>query len=562
MISRATRESGPQVKGVSARPGITLISLDHWVVQHDDGFVIRALALFRRHAVGVALIATSPNNVTVTLDPDEPVDVEARQALLDELSALCHVRVVEGCAVISLVGRRIRSILPLLAPAFRVFEEQQIHLVSQAANDLNFSFVVNQKQMPRLVSRVHDSVVKGGTAGGTLGPTWEAMFDAIEPPATRHRDTWWIRRRGDLIAALGDRQHAFVYDAATLCAAAESLLSMPSVDRVLYAMKANFNPGLLQLISAAGVDFECVSPGEVQHLKRAVPGIGDSRILFTPNFAPRAEYEWAVAQGLQLTLDNLFPLRAWPELFAGVPLFIRIDPGQGQGHHEHVRTGGVQSKFGVPAFEVDELEALVERAGARVVGIHAHAGSGIPDPDNWRVVGDTLARVAERFPDVEVLDLGGGLGVPDRVGEPPFDLDALDAALAEIKTAWPRYRLWLEPGRYLVARCGVLLARVTQTKGKGEHSYVGISTGMNSLIRPALYGAWHEIVNLTRAEEPATDAVTVVGPICETGDRLGTDRMLPPCRENDILLIANAGAYGRAMSSRYNLREPADELIV
>ncbi len=122
--------------------------------------------------------------------------------------------------------------------------------------------------------------------------------------------------------------------------------------------------------------------------------------------------------------------------------------------------------------------------------------------------------------------------------------------------------LLLEPGRYVVAQAGVLLARVTQTKGKGDVQYVGIATGMNSLIRPALYGAYHDIVNLTRLGKPATELVTVVGPICETGDRLGSDRLLPPAKENDVLLIANAGAYGYAMSSHYNLRDPAVEVLI
>jgi diaminopimelate decarboxylase/aspartate kinase len=138
----------------------------------------------------------------------------------------------------------------------------------------------------------------------------------------------------------------------------------------------------------------------------------------------------------------------------------------------------------------------------------------------------------------------------------------MDEALAAIRETWPEYRLWLEPGRYLVAAAGVLLTHVTQTKGKGDMRYVGVSTGMNSLIRPALYGAYHEIVNLTRLHEPATETVTVVGPICETGDRLGSDRRLPASKEGDVLLIANTGAYGYTMASNYNLRDKACEVVI
>jgi diaminopimelate decarboxylase/aspartate kinase len=280
------------------------------------------------------------------------------------------------------------------------------------------------------------------------------------------------------------------------------------------------------------------------------------------NFAPRSEYEWAIREGLSLTLDNLYPLQAWPELFDGQKLFVRMDPGQGRGHHQHVKTAGVQSKFGIPLDETDRLVKLLRLANASVCGIHAHSGSGILDPDNWRTVAEELVKVARRFPDVTTLDLGGGLGVPEKPGDADFDLAALDELLLAFKDSYPDYDLWLEPGRYLVARAGVLVTKVTQTKGKGDMRYVGVNVGMNSLIRPALYGAYHEIVNLSRYGDAATTLATIVGPICETGDRLGSDRLLPDCREGDVMLIANTGAYGYVLGSRYNLREIATEVLL
>jgi diaminopimelate decarboxylase/aspartate kinase len=249
-------------------------------------------------------------------------------------------------------------------------------------------------------------------------------------------------------------------------------------------------------------------------------------------------------------------------MFKDQKLFIRIDPGHGRGHHEHVKTAGLHSKFGIPIFEVEELQRLIADAGAEVIGIHAHSGSGILDPDNWRAVAVNLVQVAEMFPSVESIDLGGGIGVPDKPGDRAFDLQKLDATLKDIRSSYPQYKLWLEPGRFLVAQAGVLLSRVTQTKGKGDMRYVGIGTGMNSLIRPALYGSYHEIVNLSKAEEAPTATVTVVGPICETGDKLGSDRLMPQSEENDVILIANAGAYGYVMSSQYNRRPVAEEVVI
>ena len=139
---------------------------------------------------------------------------------------------------------------------------------------------------------------------------------------------------------------------------------------------------------------------------------------------------------------------------------------------------------------------------------------------------------------------------------------ALDVSLMAVKSRYPQLSLWLEPGRYFVAESGVILAKVTQCKAKGKVHFVGIETGMNSLIRPALYGAYHEIVNLSRISQEKTGFAHIVGPICESSDTLGYDRLLPDTKENDIILIANTGAYGYCMSSSYNLRPPAEEIII
>jgi len=562
IVSTVTEEIEPQVKGICLRNGITLISMDGVSMWHEVGFLARAFAVFSEHGVSVDLVSTSETNVTVSIDTaDGMLADDVERALLADLQQLCRVRTIRDCSSISLVGRKIRTILSRLAPALEVFEEEKIHLMSQAANDLNLSFVVDQGQGPRLVRKLHASIV--GKAGGSpaFGPSWEKLFVGDEPAILTH-DVWWVRKRDELLALAEQQLNAYVYDRESVSQAARSLLDLRSVDRVLYAVKANFNGELLEVLDGEGVDFECVSPGEVEWIEEVIPDIDMGRILFTPNFAPREEYEWGIDKGLQITLDNLYPLQAWPEIFKGVDVFIRIDPGRGRGHHENVKTAGVHSKFGIPRFEVDELQELIESAGADVVGIHAHSGSGILDPDNWRAVAVELVEVAKRFPSVRSIDLGGGIGVPDKPGEQPFDLAKLDNTLTDIRSSYPQYQLWLEPGRYLVAQAGVLLTRVTQTKGKGEIRYVGVGTGMNSLIRPALYGSYHEIVNLTRAGDAATETVTVVGPICETGDRLGSDRLLPPCEENDVILIANAGAYGYVMSSPYNRREIAPEVVI
>jgi diaminopimelate decarboxylase/aspartate kinase len=563
-IGPGSGDTEARVKAVSTRDGVILVAMETLGMWQEVGFLARAFDCFRHHGLSVDLVSTSETNVTVSLDGVANDLGEAVLAgLVEDLSAFCRVRLIRDCATVSLVGRRIRSILHQLGPALAIFEERKIHLLSQAANDLNFTVVIEAGEAPRLVEQLHRQLIHTLPDDPVLGPTWQQLFDAAPHVAAPAREaSWWWRDRERLLEVAASRSPAFVYHLPSVQAAIEELSALEAVDRVLYSVKANPFPSILQRVEAAGFGFECVSPGELHHVADQLPGLDPERILFTPNFAPRDEYAFALEQGVRVTLDNLYPLRHWPELFDGQDVFLRLDPGQGRGHHRHVRTAGSRSKFGISLFELDEARALAESAGARVVGLHAHTGSGIRTPDNWREIAQVLGEASARFPDVEVLDLGGGLGVVEKPGDEPLDTAALDRLLAGVNAAFPGKRLWLEPGRYLVARAGVLLARVTQTKGKGEARYVGVETGMNSLIRPALYGAWHEIVNLSRPGDLAGVPATVVGPVCETGDVLGNDRLLPECREGDVLVIANAGAYGRVMSSNYNLREPAGEVML
>jgi bifunctional diaminopimelate decarboxylase / aspartate kinase len=551
-----------QVKAVCIKKGITLVSLESPGMWHEVGFLADAFQIFKRHGLSVDLISTSETNVTVSLDPAaNSLDQTVLEALIAELSQLCRVQVLGPCASVSLVGRNIRAILHQLGAAFELFAEQRIYLLSQAANDLNFSFVVDEDQGDRLVNELHERLIEPVRSGAILGPTWEQLFApplaTPAPPAN-----WWRARREQLLALAAQHECAYVYEPAVIVAAAQSLLGLRPVDRVLYAMKANPNAQILRLLAAEGLGFDCVSRGEIEHLLQSVPDLDRNRILFTPNFAGRDEYHWALEAGITVTLDNLYVLQAWGELFRDRSVFIRIDTGTGRGHHQHVRTAGAHAKFGVPLGELDELVQRVQRHGTHVIGLHAHAGSGILDADNWSQVAGCLLDLAPRFAQLRAIDVGGGLGVPDMLGRAALDLARLERLLLAARERRPEVALWLEPGRFLVAAAGALIARVTQTKSKDEIRYIGIATGMNSLIRPALYGAWHEIVNLTRIDEPATEIANVVGPICESADFLGHDRLLPPTREGDVLLIANVGAYGRSMSSRYNLREPAVDIVL
>ncbi len=563
VISAAGPTTGPQVKAVSSRQGLVLVSMETVGMWQEVGFLARAFSIFARFGLSVDSVSTSETNVTVSLDPQANALEEAPvAALLRELAEFCEPHLIAPTSSLSLVGRGIRAILHELGPVLEAFEELKVHLMTQAASDLNLTFVVDEEPSERLVRQLHGLLFGQKGEGEIFGPTWSELFGepAEEEPAD-HRE-WWRRRRAELLDLAAEKGPVYAYDGGTLRSAVAALRSLDAVDRVFYSLKANCHAGVLRAFHEAGLGFECVSAAELDHVRGLFPDLDGSRLLFTPNFAPRDEYRHGFEVGARVTLDNLHPLREWPEIFRGREIFLRLDPGRGRGHHAHVRTAGAQSKFGLAPEQIDDLRPLLAACGARVVGLHAHTGSGVRSPEAWSEAALFLAAAAERFPEARVLDLGGGLGVPERPGQTPLDLGALGALLRRFKAAHPRFELWLEPGRFLVAQAGVLLARVTQVKRKGEVTYVGLETGMNSLIRPPLYGAYHPIVNLSRLDEPAACIAHVVGPICETGDILGRSRRLPPTVEGDVLLIANAGAYGRVMSSSYNLREPAGEALL
>ena len=552
-------EDVPGLKAVSVNKPITLVSVETLGMWQQVGFIADLFAVFKRHGVSIDLVSTSETNITVTLDGKaNDLAPAALQALIAELNELGRVRVVENCAVVTLVGRHVHTVLHELGEALKVFAEYPVHLVTQAASDLNYSFVIDAEHADEVSARLHEFLLAHAQHPAVFGPDWQSLFGGQQRST---QQAWWREQRQALIERAQTHAPCYVYSLPTVLAQVSALRSLKAVDRLLYAVKANANPVVLQTLAAANVDLECVSVGELDRVRKVLPELATERILFTPNFAPRNEYEQAFNRGVTVTLDNLYPLQQWPELFRGRKLLLRVDTGHGQGHHAHVRTAGQQSKFGIPLADLDEAAQRCAALGVRVIGLHAHSGSGIFDCDNWRRNAETLVQAAERFPDIELLNLGGGLGVPYEDSQAPLDLAAVEATLQQFKAAHPTLKLWLEPGRFLVAQAGVLLARVTQIKGKGTRMYVGVETGMNSLIRPALYGAHHRIVNLSKLDAPPAWVSTIVGPICETGDKLG-EAVLPECAEGDVLLIADTGAYGYVMGSQYNLRAPAQELVL
>lgn len=564
VIGPEVREHAPSVKAISARKGITLVSMESVGMWQQVGFLADVFAQFKQHGLSVDLIGSAETNVTVSLDPTENLlDSDAIAALATDLAKVCRVKVIAPCAAITLVGRGMRSLLHTLSGVLAEFGQLRVHLISQSSNNLNLTFVVDESVVDDLLPHLHDLLIAAGALrtddSALFGPSWQTLYGSGEAPDSAA--AWWREsQRQRLLELAAETTPRYVYHLPTVRHQARELKTLGAVDRLHYAVKANTHPAILRALAAEGFAFECVSPGELKAVSAIVPE--STPLLFTPNFAARADYVFALGTSATITLDALYPIEHWGELFRGREIVLRVDLGRGLGHHEKVRTGGSGSKFGLPLDQLAAFLQLAESHDVTVRGLHAHLGSGVLDAAHWGEVYAQLASLAERIGSVAFLNIGGGLGVPAHPGEARLDIEALDRLLREVKSAYPQYQLWMEPGRYLVADAGVLLARVTQQKGKAQLRYLGIDTGMNSLIRPALYDAWHEIVNLTRLDEPATALFQIVGPICESGDVLGTDRRLPEAQEGDVVLIAQAGAYGKVMSSHYNLRDEADEVII
>ncbi len=391
-------------------------------------------------------------------------------------------------------------------------------------------------------------------------------MEAVDPVPSGSRVQepvpWWRRRRRELLEIARKGTPAYVYDLDQIRLHARRLRRLRHARRLFYAVKANAHPAILRALAGEGLGFECVSAGELELVRAALPRLARGRILFTPNFAPRDEYAQAVRAGAWITIDGLHPLEQWSGTLAGADLLLRVDPGRGAGHHRAVTTAGPRTKFGLEPEQAERALALARRANLRVLGLHCHVGSGITDPLVWEQAAGPLLEILARHRRLRVLDLGGGLSVPAGESDLPFDLAGLDRVLGRVRRAAPGVEIWLEPGRFLVAEAGVLLARVTQTKAKGAEHYTGIDAGMNTLLRPALYGAQHPVDVLSCSDSGIRRRTHLVGPICESADFFGCSLMLAPLREGDVVAIGCAGAYGRVMASSYNGREPAREVVI
>jgi len=335
--------------------------------------------------------------------------------------------------------------------------------------------------------------------------------------------------------------------------------------KIHYAVKANNNVQILKLLRELGTNVETVSMGAINLAFEA--GFKPEQIIHTCNGMTDDEIKFLIKNRITTNIDSLGQLETWGKLNPESDISIRLNLDIGAGGHEYLVTGGGDSKFGIHISHIEKALSIAAKHNLKIIGLQQHIGSdAFMEPDLFIKAIQALTEVASGFEGLEFLDFGGSFGVPYRAGEKRLDMKKLGEEFTKainnfIKTYGREIVVILEPGKYLMSESGILLAKVTDVKQNPEKLFVSVDSGMNHLIRPALYDAYHEILNASKTSEEA-NITSVVGNICESSDFFAKDRLLPKFEEGDILAILNAGAYGYSMSSNYNSRpRPAEVLI-
>ncbi|MCK5461180.1 diaminopimelate decarboxylase [Candidatus Gracilibacteria bacterium] len=332
-----------------------------------------------------------------------------------------------------------------------------------------------------------------------------------------------------------------------------------------YAVKANYNPYLVKIIIDEGFGLDGVSPKEV--LLGVKVGISPEKIVYNENNMTDKDMIESVELGVNLTIGSISRLEKFCRKFPGKSIGIRINGDIAAACHKTNLTAGPDSKFGIQFTEIETALEMAKKYQVKITTAHQHIGSGWLDTTPFLEAMDILFREVKKMPDVQKIDFGGGFGVPYKLDQNHLDYEKLSeqifAKIASFeKEVGRKFEYAFEPGRFLVCESSVLLMTVnTRKTGSDGKIFIGTDSGFNHLVRPAMYGSYHEILNLSHPNEPA-ETVEICGNLCESADFFAHDRLIPTISEGDILGILNFGAYGLAQSSPYNLRGmPAEVLI-
>jgi len=535
VINGCERDTNSHVYSIVNQANITVYEIESYDMWENWGFVKDIFEVFTKYNIDVNIITTSLFSITTTTD--EISDIKKRQTL-KELKLKYNVKMTENCSIISLISNdvldniRLNRSLDIINSVGREY----LYITHYSSNNMSLSFVVDSSISDKITRMFHREFIKNDIVSENI-------------------NIWWRKNIKLLETVMENRSSLYIYsleDIKEKCNIMKNKLS--KVKYFYYAMKANDNLKVLETIIKCGYGIECVSIEEVNYIRNRFQSVP---ILFTPNYCNISDYIDTLSyDNIIVIIDNYEILKNNIDVFSYQNIGIRVDLDCGDGHHEKVVTEGDHSKFGIPVSDIESFVKLCNEIDTNITFLHTHKGSGILNPLAWCETLNKLKDITSILPDLNTIDIGGGFGVftngkeldLQKVNESLFNIDSIDLAV--------------EPGRYLVSEAGVLLSRVNQIRSKGKYNYIGIDSGMNALIRPMLYDSYHPIYNMSKLDSDDKKYYNVVGPICESGDIMGKNRLLPNTYIDNIILVENAGAYGRVMASRYNMKDIPEEICI
>ncbi|HMQ47920.1 MAG TPA: diaminopimelate decarboxylase [Saprospiraceae bacterium] len=357
----------------------------------------------------------------------------------------------------------------------------------------------------------------------------------------------------------------YVYDSAIIQRQYHRMVDAFDVPqlKINYACKALSNINILRLFKQLGAGIDAVS---IQEVKLALSaGYSPQEVMFTPNCVGMEEIESAIALGVKINIDNLSILEEFGQHHPDMPIGIRINPHIMAGGNSKISVGHIDSKFGISIHQLPMIFRIIEATKLRIEGLHMHTGSDILDPDVFLAGAEILLQLAPQFKYLQYIDFGSGFKVPYKPMDAATDIEELgqkiSARFREFCQAYGRdLTLIFEPGKFLVSEAGYFLVQVNVIKYTTSTVFAGVDSGLNHLIRPMFYNAYHKITNISKPEGKKR-FYTVVGYICET-DTFGVNRQIAEINEGDVLCFHNAGAYCFSMSSNYNSRYRPAEVMV
>ncbi len=332
-----------------------------------------------------------------------------------------------------------------------------------------------------------------------------------------------------------------------------------------YALKANFNPMIIRLLKDAGIDgVETISPFEIDLAKKC--GFKGNQILFTGNNCDNYELDYANKHNVVVNIGSISELQCYAEKYNGSEVSIRINPGFGDGEFKQIITGGEDSKFGIYHSQMEEALNIIKFNNLKLIGLHCHLGSGLYNTMNFAPMVDFMFKLGNQIENLRFIDLGGGFGVRYKPSDEEVDLSEFALVVDNYYKKYQNLqknniKIIFEPGKYLVAESTFLLTKITNIRLQGNKKIVCVNTGFNHIIRPALYSSYHHVINLSNMGD-LEEEVQLVGNICESTDIINNNTQVAKPEEGNVLAILTAGAYCSSMSSLYNLRPYASEVLI